>query len=447
MGSEVIKSFLVGLGFGVDDASLAKFNKAIDSAALRVTALYGTINAAATGIVFGISKISESFEDLGYEFHLVAPAINKALLLRQELLKAYGAAGINITRVIQNSIKLNLSLTKTKYAFEAIYKSVGSRFFGLLTKQSDIFRNKLYANMPKIQAALEKFVNFIFKAFEAVTTLGERAWSILQRIYDFFVKLDKATDGWSTIILGLVAAWKFLNLSFLATPLGMLLAGFTALLALWDDFKTFREGGQSLINWGSEMSRILVGIAAGVALVTTGLYAGKLAFAAYTGIMSIAQGALALFNGELTIMDGLLAIAEAPFWAIAAAIGAIVAGLTLADSKFNIFGGHLASFFSGIGGKVMDFLAGGPMTTANPNFPANAQNVAANLQNNPVTQPVGLPAGVSNTQNSNTNQNVNQQTNINIQGSADAQSIGKSVASQQSRVNFDMVRNMKSPTR
>lgn len=60
MEGEVIKSFLVGLGFGVDDASLSKFNKAIASATLKVTALYTAVNAAASGIVFGISKISEA---------------------------------------------------------------------------------------------------------------------------------------------------------------------------------------------------------------------------------------------------------------------------------------------------------------------------------------------------------------------------------------------------
>src|ERR1019366_5580168 len=105
--ANVIKSFLVGLGFGVDDASLAKFNKAIASASLKVAALYGSTQVAASGIVLGISKISEGFEQMGYEYRIIAPAINKALTLRRELLKAYSAAGINIVKVIQSSVRLN----------------------------------------------------------------------------------------------------------------------------------------------------------------------------------------------------------------------------------------------------------------------------------------------------------------------------------------------------
>lgn len=248
-GGDVIQSFLVGLGFDVDESSLGAFNKAIQTAALRVTALYGAINAFAGSMVYAFSKISEGFEEMGYQYHIIAPAINKAIVLRQELLKAYSAAGINIRKVIVDSIRLNMSLAKTRFAMEAIYKSVGSKFFGLLQKQSDTFRKKLYENMPYIINVLTKLVSTVFKAFDAVVQLGSRLWSILGRVYDFFVSLDSATDGWSTKILGVIAAWRLLNLSFLATPLGALLVGLASLLLLFDDYKTWQEGGNSLFDW------------------------------------------------------------------------------------------------------------------------------------------------------------------------------------------------------
>lgn len=418
MNGETIKSFLVGLGFGVDDASLAKFNKAISSATVRVTALYASINLTATAIAKGISGISDSFEKMGYEYKILAPAINKALILRQEMLKAYSAAGINLTKVIQSSVKFNMSLTKTRYALEAIYKSVGSRFFVMLTKQSDLFRQKIYQNMPKIQNTLEKFIKFIFKALEATTILGARLWSILTRVYDFFVKLDKATEGWSTIILGVIAAWKLLNLSFLATPLGMLLAGFLALLALWDDFKTFKEGGKSLIDWGSDTAKIMVGLATAIAAVAAAVGAVILVMKAYAAVQA-AVNAVMLLN---------------PFGLILASIVAITAALGALIYKWDEFKkGGLIGAFKSIGEDVMNFFGGSP-------------NVESNLKNNPVGASLPNPVG-SNVQNSNTNQNVNQQTMINIQGSADANSVGKAVAGEQSRVNFDMVRNMKGATR
>lgn len=422
MSGDVIKSFLVGLGFDVDESSLSKFNKSITTATIRVAALSTAILGMAGIVSKAISGISTDFEQIGYQFRIISPAINKALVLRNDLLHAYAATGMNIAQVVQNSVKLNMSLARTKNILTALYQSVGSRFFVLMTQQSDQFRNTIYKNLPKIQDGLEKFIKFIFKALEAVTELGSRLWSILTRVYDFFALLDAKTDGWSTIILGVVAAWKLLNLSFLATPLGMLIAGLTALLALWDDFKTFKEGGQSLINWGSDAVKTFVALAAIVATVVG-------AFQAWKAATSVLSDALKIFE---TIEKAVFLIASLnPFSLILLTITGLVAALTILDAKFNIFGGHLSSFFSGIGGKLMG-LVGGII----PSLGGGAGGIFN------VGNPVGAGA-----QNSQSNNNVHQQTNINVIGAADANQTGKAVASQQGRVNRDMTDNMIGATR
>ena len=114
MGGEVIKSFLVGLGFSVDESSLAKFNKSIISATVKITALATAVSGAAAGIFHSIAGISEGFEKMGYEMRLVAPAMNKFLILRQYMLSTYAKAGINLVKVVQNSIKFNIALSENK---------------------------------------------------------------------------------------------------------------------------------------------------------------------------------------------------------------------------------------------------------------------------------------------------------------------------------------------
>ncbi len=383
MSGDVIKSFLVGLGFDVDDSSLAKFNKAIASATLRVTALYGAMKIAATGIVYGISKISEGFESLGYEYHILAPAVNKALMLRRELLKAYQAAGINISKVIQNSVKLNISLTKTRYAFEAIYRSVASRFFSTLIKHSDQLRKRLYDNMPKILNVIERFVKFIFHAVDAMDSLAARLWGIFGRVYDFLVQLDRATDGWSTRIIAVVAAWKLLNLSFLLTPIGALVGALTTLLALYDDFKTFQEGGKSLLNWGP-----------------------------YVPVLKqVGQ----IFDQMLVAVTGVLValkdIATLNFGGLIGALRTIVNALwEINRIKTDITLGLFQSILSKFAG--------------------------------PVGPPAPLGVGGANNH-SVSNQTLNQQTQISVTGSADAGAIGAATAGQQTRVNHQLARNMK----
>ena len=424
---EIIKSFLVGLGFDVDEGSLAAFNKSIQTAALRVTALYGAVNAFAGSMVYAFAKISEGFEEMGYQYHIIAPAINKAIVLRNELMKAYGAAGINIRKVIVDSINLNMSLTKTKYAMEAIYKSVGSKFFGLLQKQSDVFRKRLYDNMPYIINVLTKLVQTVFKAFEGVTQLGGRLWSILSRVYEFFVELDHATNGWSTIVLGLIAAWKLLNLEFLATPLGMILAGLVAILALYDDFKVWQEGGKSFFNWGPVVPFINGVIAVlqqlkGVFLSIVDVV-GNVVLAFYQLYKGDKNGALESLKEAGTAILGIFS----NLWDVLKSIGSVL----------GTIGSNAADMIKGLFGSDM--------------------NVAASrIQQNPAIHAPGIAAGAPNLFPGNplgsglaqaTNINATMQTDINISGSPNADATARATAGQQQNVNRDFVRNMKGATR
>jgi hypothetical protein len=410
--ADVIKSFLVGLGFDVDEASLSIFNKSIKDAALRVTALYTSITAFAGSIVYAFSKISDSFEEMGYQYHIIAPMINKAIVLRNEMLKAYGSAGLNIRKAILASVQFNMSIAKTKIAMEAIYKSVAVKFFPLLQKQTDTFRKQLYAHMPAIINGLTKFVTVIFKAFDIVVQLGQRIWSILSRIYDFFVELNDKTNGWSTIILGVVAAWKLLNLSFLATPLGMLIAGITALIVLWDDFQVWKEGGKSIFDWSSFVP-VINAVGAAITSVKGVLDA------LFTALFNVVAAVNALFNLDFTKF----------FYYGGEAIQAMVQWVHALVDEFKSLlgiGSAVSSWAQGIGNwdvtkKLVNWIGGGAQPAA--------------------------PLGTNNTTNNSNRIIANQQTNITVQGAPNSQATGQAVAGQQGSVNRDMVRNLKGATR
>lgn len=426
MTGEVIKSFLVGLGFEVEDGSLEKFNKAIATAGIRVAALYASIQIAAAGILKGVAGIAEGFEKFGYEARLIAPAINKTLELRHAMLEAYSRAGIDIIKVVKQSVIFNLSLAKTKFALEALYKSVGAKFIPVLTKQLDIFRSKIYGNMPKIQAALEKMVKFLLKAFEATVHLGATLFSILGRVWDFFAKLDEATGGWSTKIFLAIAAWKLLNLAFLASPLGLILTGLLAILALYDDFKTFQEGGQSLFDWSKAIPIINQVKAIIVTLVTA--------------VTDLFNAFKKLFAGDFRgFFDSLLGYANKLF--------SVFSGLQ------GIVEGLVTSLAKGAVSKIAGFFGSSDKDKPQNQEGSAGQGIAKGITNMfggsgaaPALAGATQPAPMIGPQN-NTNQHVSQQTNINVQGSPDANATAKSVSNEQSKVNFDMTRNLKGATR
>jgi hypothetical protein len=427
---ETIKSFLVGLGFGVDDTSLAKFNRAIISASTKVAAMYGGIQLASAGIFAGLAHMSQGFEDVGYQLRLVAPAINKFLILRQAMLSAYRAAGINLTKAVQQSILFNYSLAKTQFALEAVYKSVGMKFIPLLTKQMDLFRAKIFANMPQIQKVLGSIVRALFLAFNVTIQMGTRAWEILTVFWGFLKQLDDATGGWSTRILELVAVWKVLNLSFLATPLGFLLTGIIALIALYDDFKVWQEGGKSFFNWGGDAAEIMKNLEGIVQdLIPTIKELVK-------SLTPDGSGGLGDTFKKITIaqMAWFSIFAINPFGSFSSRVWSLIKLLGVLGEQF-IWIKWISPWLDGVSAKMHDVAKyisgiGGYLSGLGSGAIVNVANA-------------GTPPPLLATPN-NSSQSVNQSTNIHVQTTADAEETAKIVFGGQAQTNRDLVRNFSS---
>src|SRR5690606_9606156 len=62
--SDVIKEFLVGLGFKVDEKGLKTFTKSIDGATTAVTRLVTTLAGASLTVAAGVSAFASSLENL-----------------------------------------------------------------------------------------------------------------------------------------------------------------------------------------------------------------------------------------------------------------------------------------------------------------------------------------------------------------------------------------------
>lgn len=409
MTGDIIKQFLVSLGFTIDKKSLGDFNAGIASAAKRVTALYASIKVMSAAVFYGISRVSEGFEEMGYQMRLIAPAIHKVLYLRQQMMLAYSKAGVNLHQVVRNAVLFNLSLAKTRYALEALYKGTAAKFFPMLTKQMDIFRGKIYANMPKLQRTLEKFILGLFAAFKATVILGQRVWSILERVYEFFAKLHRATDGWSTVVLGMVLAWKALNLAFISTPLGMVLTGLLAILALYDDFKTFKEGGESFFDW----SKAVPYIDAAAKVMTQLTESTVLLFATLKPLGELLYNIATLnFSGVISSLQDLInklgSLLSSEGFEKAMKLASLASPSTWAKAVMtDDFGGFsVADFWA----KKMSGSEGAP--------------------------PLGTSPGNT------SNQNLSQQNSVIIHGAADANATGKAVGNEMGKQNADFLRNL-----
>lgn len=551
MSAETIKEFLVGLGFKVDEAGLAKFSAGIASASLRVTALAAATTAAAGVIVAGVQKIAADFDQmdkLATQFRTTADAIDEfadaagilgikeetaveglknldraivdtsmdmgrakavfadlgitvkdaagnlkpttevmaelaekfkgmergkqirvmeRLGLDPSLLKLFNAdmvalraemeaidkaAGLDFGQAMAESKAfmeiwraMQQEIQKWKLLFKTTMESVSVKLMPkfraqirAITDAMINFRRKVMDNLPKAIEAIMPIIGVIMRIAEAFIKITARIASGAMTIIGWLLKLNEFTGGWAGYILAAAAAWKYLNLAFLKTPLGMLLSLAAVVALLIDDFLTFKEGGDSLIDWGSGFGIVMQGVTAAltgflayialskaaVIAMTVATNAWAAATAIANGIMSAARIAVLLFN---------LVLYANPIMLVVAAVAALIAAGVLLIQNWDTVKEWFASFFDWMsagfskiaewGGKVAGMFGFGGGAPASAPSPQAQAAVAGN------------------------GQNVNQQTQIVVQGSSDPAATARAVSGEQGRVNADMARNMRGAAR
>ncbi|EKN3571923.1 lytic transglycosylase domain-containing protein, partial [Yersinia enterocolitica] len=127
---------------------------------------------------------------------------------------------------------------------------IGSNLADGLAGDIDSLRKQLLDNWPKIEAVLMKVIKGVLWAGDAVTRVLWRTGQAVGDVINWFKKLDPTTQQLIMLFGGLLLAWRLLNTAFLTSPVGIVLSLGAAIFALYDDYKTWREGGNSLIDWG-----------------------------------------------------------------------------------------------------------------------------------------------------------------------------------------------------
>lgn len=164
---------------------------------------------------------------------------------------------------IQEQLGMNDDLTKsgnefmteyrdltmmTKTGFQVVVMQAGKALIPILRLLNQLLQSGIQAFSqlnPEIKNMLGIGLRF---------TLVALAFSGMIRVFGLLGKFLPT-------IKNLIWLLKALRLAFLSSPLGMILALGTALALLYDDYKTWREGGKSLIDWSKWSEDIDKGLA------------------------------------------------------------------------------------------------------------------------------------------------------------------------------------------
>lgn len=344
MNAEAIKSFLVSLGFDVDEAGQRKFEAGIVSATAKVVKLGVAVEAAALSVVAFTTKIASGLDDLywasqrtgatvagiqriGYAVGQMGGNVNAARSslenLAQFIRNSPGAEGFlnrlgvqtrdasgqmrdmasiftgvgqrlnsmpyyranqyaQMLGIDENTLMaMRRGLGQFSAEYTATAKAIGfnaeqaaassNRFmtslssFGMMAGMArdkiganlasglagsiDNFRKLIVDNFPRIEAGITAVIKSILWLADIVGRVVYRLVQAAGSIVDWWKSLDDSTRQLIALFGALVTAWYVLNSAFTASPIGRIIMLVVALAALIEDYATWKEGGQSLIDW------------------------------------------------------------------------------------------------------------------------------------------------------------------------------------------------------
>ena len=159
------------------------------------------------------------------------------------------AIGYNADVAAVSSNKFMTSLRSFGLMAGMARDKIGSSLADGLAGSLDRLRRQILENFPKIEGAITGTVKGILWAGEMVGRVIYRLIQAASDIRAWWIGLDSDTQKLIEALGGLLVAWRLLNAAMLASPITWVLAFAGALLLLYDDYRTWREGGKSLIDW------------------------------------------------------------------------------------------------------------------------------------------------------------------------------------------------------
>lgn len=344
----------------------------------------------------------------------------------------YAAAGTDAQKAAEASRAFVNEVGSIKTVLWMLAKSVGFAVIGKMQADLVRLRKSIIENFRKITQVIQIVVAVLMRVAGAFGALTMRLMQWIGGIVEWFGKLDTGTQNLILAALGFAAAWRFLNLSFLATPLGMLIAGLAAIVALVDDFQTYMEGGDSLIDWGPWAGQIMEVVDALRPLMDAlgqlwDMFKGPLIEGVKLWASDMASTLGSLLGAVASFITAIVRLFQGDF---AGALEAFIGVFERLGEIVMRIAGRIGDVIASSWGAVKSLFGGGD----NPERPSS-----------PVLGPAPALAAASAGNASNVDLQAN--TTIYVDGARDPAAVGRAVGGEQGRVNADLVRHTKGAAR
>lgn len=171
--------------------------------------------------------------------------------------------GYNADTAAVSSNKFMTSLNAFGQMAGMARDKIGSNLADGLAGSLDSLRKQVLDNFPKIEETITRGVKGLLWLADVIGRVVFRLIQAAGDIQEWWRTLDSSTQKLIMVLGGLVVAWKVLNSAFITSPVGMITTLGLAIIGLYDDYKTWKEGGKSLIDWAKwkpDIDRAISGI-------------------------------------------------------------------------------------------------------------------------------------------------------------------------------------------
>lgn len=159
------------------------------------------------------------------------------------------ATGFDSQKAAEQSNKFMTQMRGLTSLFGIMRDKIGGNLAGGLADNIERFRKNILLNFPKIEGTITAVLKKVLSLADSIMTLVYRGIQGVGDLMKWWDRLDDKTKGLIKVLGGLLVAWRLLNSAFLTSPIGMITALIAALVLLYDDYQTWKEGGDSLIDW------------------------------------------------------------------------------------------------------------------------------------------------------------------------------------------------------
>ncbi|EFZ9761906.1 TPA: lytic transglycosylase [Citrobacter freundii] len=166
------------------------------------------------------------------------------------------AIGFNADEAARSSNKFMTSLREFGAMAGMARDKIGSNLAGGLAGSLDTLRRHILDNFPRIEQTLTKAIKGILALGDIIGRLFFRLIEGTSDLITWWQSLDKQTRELISLFGALTIALRILNSTFWMSPIGLITAMAAGIALLWEDYKTWKEGGQSLIDWGKWKTEI-----------------------------------------------------------------------------------------------------------------------------------------------------------------------------------------------